>query len=70
MVDLIIMGGGPAGLTAAVYALRCHLNGLLISPDLGGKTNQHLQLPDVSHHLLVNGAEVVSQFTNEIKYLE
>jgi alkyl hydroperoxide reductase subunit F len=45
MYDLIIVGGGPAGLTAAIYALRKRLNLLLISKDLGGKTNFHLNLP-------------------------
>ena len=38
MYDLIILGGGPAGLTAAAYAIRKRLDVLLISPDLGGKT--------------------------------
>ena len=45
MYDLIIIGGGPAGLTAAIYAIRKRLNVLLISKDLGGKTNFRLQLP-------------------------
>ena len=45
MYDLIIIGGGPAGLTAAVYALRKRLNVLLVTRDLGGKTNFRLSLP-------------------------
>ncbi len=69
MYDLIIIGGGPAGLTAAVYALRKRLNMLLISKDLGGKTNYRLQLPDIDHHLVINGEEVVNRFVNEIEYL-
>jgi thioredoxin reductase len=68
--DLIILGGGPAGLTATVYALRKRLNVLLISRDLGGKTNYHLQLPFVEKHLVITGSEVVSRFANEIEYLE
>ncbi len=69
MYDLIIIGGGPAGLTAAVYALRKRLNMLLIARDLGGKTNFRLQLPDLDHHLVINGEEVVNRFVNEIEYL-
>ncbi len=69
MYDLIIIGGGPAGLTAAIYGLRKRLNMLLISRDLGGKTNYRLQLPDVEHHLVINGEEVVNRFVNEIEYL-
>jgi thioredoxin reductase len=70
MYDLIILGGGPAGLTATVYALRKRLNVLLITRDLGGKTNYHLQLPFVEKHLVITGAEVVSRFANEVEYLE
>ena len=70
MYDLIILGGGPAGLTATVYALRKRLNVLLITRDLGGKTNYRLQLPFVEKHLVITGEEVVSRFANEIDYLE
>lgn len=70
MYDLIIIGGGPAGLTATIYALRKRLNVLLITRDLGGKTNYRLQLPDVEHHLVIRGEEVVNHFVNEIEYLD
>lgn len=70
MYDLIILGGGPAGLTATVYALRKRLNVLLITRDLGGKTNYRLQLPFVEKHLVITGEEVVNRFANEIDYLE
>ncbi|MGB8647529.1 MAG: NAD(P)/FAD-dependent oxidoreductase [Anaerolineae bacterium] len=69
MYDLIILGGGPAGLTAAVYALRKRLNMLLIAQNLGGKTNWRLQLPNVEHHLVINGEEMVNRFVNELEYL-
>ncbi len=70
MYDLIVLGGGPAGLTAAIYALRKRLEVLLITRDLGGKTNYRLQLPFVDHHLVITGEEVVNRFAQEIEYLE
>jgi alkyl hydroperoxide reductase subunit F len=70
MYDLIIVGGGPAGLTATIYALRKRLNVLLITKDLGGKTNFRLQLPEVEQHLVINGEEIVNRFVNEIHYLD
>lgn len=70
MYDLIVLGGGPAGLTATVYAIRKRLDVLLITRDLGGKTNYRLQLPFVEKHLVITGEEVVSRFANEIDYLE
>jgi len=37
MLDLIIIGGGPAGITAGIYAARKKLNTLLISKDFVGQ---------------------------------
>jgi thioredoxin reductase len=37
MYDLMIVGGGPAGLSAGVYAARKQLNTLLIALILVGK---------------------------------
>jgi alkyl hydroperoxide reductase subunit F len=69
MYDLIVIGGGPAGLTAAIYAIRKRLNVLLISKDLGGKTNFHLELPDQENYLVIRGVEVVDKFKSELEYL-
>ncbi|MCK6540809.1 MAG: FAD-dependent oxidoreductase [Anaerolineales bacterium] len=70
MYDLIIIGGGPAGLTAAVYAIRKRLNVLLVSKDLGGKTNYRLALPWVEDYQIIKGLEVVNKFRNELEYLD
>lgn len=70
MYDLIIIGGGPAGLTAAVYAIRKRLNVLLISKDLGGKTNYRLALPWVEDYQVIKGLEIVNKFRNELEYLD
>lgn len=70
MYDLIIVGGGPAGLTAAIYAIRKRLNVLLVSKDLGGKTNYHLELPDQEKHQVIRGVEVVERFRRELEYLD
>jgi alkyl hydroperoxide reductase subunit F len=70
MYDLIVIGGGPAGLTAAIYAIRKRLQVLLVSKDLGGKTNYHLDLPDVEEYQVIRGIEVVNRFKNELEYLK
>jgi alkyl hydroperoxide reductase subunit F len=36
--DLIIIGGGPAGIAAGVYAARKKLDTVLITPDFGGQS--------------------------------
>jgi len=70
MYDLIIIGGGPAGLTAAIYAIRKRLNVLLLTKDFGGKTNFRLTLPWIQEYQVVRGLEVVNKFRSELEYLD
>ena len=70
MYDLIVVGGGPAGLTATVYAIRKRLNVLLVSRDLGGKTNYRLALPWIEEYQVIRGLEVVNKFKSELEYLK
>lgn len=70
MYDLIVVGGGPAGLTATIYAIRKRLNVLLVSKDLGGKTNFRLALPWIEDYQVIRGLEVVNKFRSELEYLD
>jgi alkyl hydroperoxide reductase subunit F len=70
MYDLIIVGGGPAGLTAAIYAIRKRLNVLLVSEDLKGKTNYHMTIPGMEAHQIIRGVDVVDKFRRELEYLD
>jgi thioredoxin reductase len=70
MYDLIVVGGGPAGLTATIYAIRKRLNVLMISKDLGGKTNYRLALPWIEDYQVIRGLEVVNKFRSELEYLK
>jgi len=60
--DMIIVGGGPAALSAAVYAARKQMNVLLVSKDIGGQIaytasiDNYLGLPGIS------GEELKEQF--------
>ncbi|OGO35959.1 MAG: hypothetical protein A2W35_19055 [Chloroflexi bacterium RBG_16_57_11] len=70
MYDLIIIGGGPAGLTAAIYALRKRINVLVVSRDLGGKTQWRLALPWIEDYQVIRGLEIVNKFKSELEYLD
>jgi NADH-dependent peroxiredoxin subunit F len=68
--DLLIIGGGPAGLTAAAYAIRKRIETMLVSEDLGGKTNYKFSLPGVETHPIIDGEELVSKFKSQLQYLD
>jgi thioredoxin reductase len=70
MYDLIIIGGGPAGLTAAVYGIRKRLNCVLISPDLGGKALARMHVEGADTYQVIDGADQIRRFRNEIEYLD
>jgi thioredoxin reductase len=47
MYDLIVVGGGPAGITAAVTAINRRLETLVIAERWGGQTTYLLELGSV-----------------------
>lgn len=65
--DVIIVGAGPAGLAAAVYAARKQLKTLLISGDIGGQVNLTLRVENYLGYQLIEGAELISKFQEQVK---
>jgi alkyl hydroperoxide reductase subunit F len=48
MHDVIIIGGGPAAMTAAIYGARKKIDVLMITPEIGGQASWAL---DVENYL-------------------
>lgn len=67
MLDLIIIGAGPAGITAAVYAARKKMRFLVISKDLGGQTAWSGDIENYTGYQFVTGPELVSKFEEHLK---
>jgi len=67
--DLIIIGGGPAGLTAAIYAARYKLKTVVISKDFGLAASAH-KVCNFPSYKDVNGLELMQKFTEHVKDLE
>ena len=67
MYDLLIIGGGPAGLTAAVYTARKKLRSLLVSEDLGGQVNETLRVENYMGYQFIEGPELMEKFNSQVR---
>lgn len=65
--DIIIIGGGPAGLAAAAYALHAQLSVALVAPDLGGKVSYPFALRDMPARDTVWGASLVRELEMRVR---
>jgi alkyl hydroperoxide reductase subunit F len=67
LYDLIIIGGGPAGMTAAVYAARKQLNALLLAKEVGGQVNWTLSIENYMGYQFIEGPELIKKFEDQVK---
>jgi len=65
--DVAILGGGPAGMTAAVYALRKQMSVVMISPDLGGQVLKTSGVENYMGYQYITGPELSSKFSEQIQ---
>ena len=66
MHDLMIIGGGPAGIAAGVYAARKQLKTLLISVDIGGQINNTWGIENYLGYQFIEGPELISKFQTQV----
>jgi len=65
--DLIIIGAGPAGITASVYAARKRMGVLVISKDIGGQTALSGDIENYTGYQFVSGIELTKKFEEHMK---
>jgi alkyl hydroperoxide reductase subunit F len=66
--DLIIVGGGPAGITAGIYASRSRLKTLLITKSFGGQmARKAVSIENYPGFEEISGAELIERFVNHLK---
>ena len=70
MYDIIIVGGGPAGLTAAIYGLRAGKSVLVIEKNgFGGQIAYSPQVENIPGTLQISGAEFADKLTEQVMNL-
>jgi thioredoxin-disulfide reductase len=62
MYELIIIGAGPAGITASIYAARKRMNFLTIAKDIGGQAALSSDIENYTGYQYVTGAELSKKF--------
>ncbi len=65
--DLIIIGAGPAGITAGVYAARKKMDFIVITKDIGGQTAWSGDIENYTGYQFITGPELVSKFEEHMK---
>ena len=66
MYDLMIIGGGPAGLAASVYAARKRLETLLVTNDIGGQINWTMGVENYLGYQFIEGPELIDKFQTQV----
>ena len=67
MYDLIIIGAGPAGITASVYAARKRIDFLVITEDIGGQAAWSGGIENYTGYQFITGPELASKFEEHMR---
>ena len=67
MYDLIIIGAGPAGITASVYAARKMMSSLVITRDIGGQAAWSGDIENYTGYQFITGPELAAKFEEHMR---
>jgi alkyl hydroperoxide reductase subunit F len=70
MYDCIIIGAGPAGLTAAIYTARKKLKTLVLSRDIGGQMAWSSDVENYTGFSFITGVELTQKFKAHAEQLK
>lgn len=66
MYDLLIIGGGPAGVAAGVYAARKRIKTILITEDFGGQSVVSADIQNFIGITSLSGSEMTTRFKEHL----
>lgn len=69
MYDTIIIGSGPAGMTAAIYASRREMNTLVIGKEMGGQLVWASEIENYPGFKSINAFELIQKMQDQVKTL-
>ena len=65
--DLLILGGGPAAMSAAVYAVRKMMKTAVLAKDIGGQVGETSQIENYLGFQTITGTDLVAKFKEHAK---
>ncbi|MCX6700762.1 MAG: FAD-dependent oxidoreductase [Methanomicrobiales archaeon] len=67
ILDVVIIGAGPAGLTAAVYCARKLLTAVVITENIGGQALESWTIENYMGYRMITGDELMKKFEGQVK---
>lgn len=68
--DLLILGGGPAAMTAAVYAARKMMKVALLTKDFGGQMSDTSEIENYMGFQAITGRELAEKFQEQVGHFD
>ena len=65
--DVVIVGAGPAGLTAAVYCARKSLSAKVVTQNIGGQALESWAIENYMGYRMVTGDELMQKFEEQVR---
>ena len=70
LYDVIIVGAGPAGLTAAMYCARKLLKTLVVSENIGGQALESWAIENYMGYRMITGEDLMKKFEEQVRTLD
>lgn len=67
LYEIVIIGGGPAAMTAAVYCMRKGLNAAMITKNVGGQVIDTKEVENYMGYKYIQGSKLVDKFNTQVK---
>ena len=68
--DVLIIGAGPAGLTAGVYCARKLLKTMIISENIGGQASESWAIENYMGYRMITGDDLMRKFEEQVRSLD